>query len=148
MINSIHGSKTSCRSQQSLSYSRIFNILWNPKVWYLVVCSHSLAPILNHKNPAHITASYFCVIQLDIVNRSRSIFFWLSNESTIFSLVHYVCYMSCPLNPPWLGHSSYIWQSKSYETPDYAIWYTFLLFDPFWVQVFSLLVQMSYTCTV
>jgi hypothetical protein len=92
-------------------------ILWNPKVHHRVHKSPQLVPILSQINPVHFTPSYFCRIRFNIIllPTSRSFhcspYFWFSHQSPVcIPFLPSECYIPCPLHPPWLEYSHYVWR--------------------------------------
>jgi hypothetical protein len=63
----LRGAKSFLRGEQSLSYSKIPKILWNPKVYYGTHKSPQMVSILSQLNPANINVSYFSKFHFNII---------------------------------------------------------------------------------
>jgi len=88
---------------EARSHSASQEILWNPKVRYLVHNNPPLVPILNHMHLVYNLPSYFPKIHSNIIFPSttrfskRSLPFRFSDQNIVrLSHPSYVCYMSRP----------------------------------------------------
>jgi hypothetical protein len=89
------------RRRQSLSYSKISQIFWNPKVHYRVQNCMPLVPILSQMNPINTTPSYLNIHFIIILPlRSRSCYwplsFWLSPTNILHTFLFSPLCSSCP----------------------------------------------------
>jgi hypothetical protein len=92
------------------------NILWSPKVHYSVHKSPPLIPILSQINPIYTTISHlssFLILSAHLCLGLPSGLFHSSFPTNIlpaFLIFLHSYYIPCPSHPPWLDHSTYLWQ--------------------------------------
>jgi hypothetical protein len=96
--------------EQSLSYSRNFLSLTEPKHSLCVHKSLTLIPILSKINPSHrLTYLYKIHFNIIILSILKSTIWLLHFRFCDQNSVSISCYMPCSFYPPWLDHSNYTW---------------------------------------